>query len=109
MQKFSLDAVARELLERAGAAGGGRAAETVVGGHEKTLRQTAIAMLAGTVLGDHENPGEATVHVLSGRVRLSAGADSWDGRSGDLLLVPDSTHRLSAQEDSVVLLTVAKQ
>lgn len=109
MQKFSLDAVARELLERARVASGGRAAETVVGGHEKTLRQTAIAMLAGSVLGDHENPGEATVHVLTGRVRLSAGNDSWDGRSGDLLLVPDSTHKLAAHEDSVVLLTVAKQ
>jgi quercetin dioxygenase-like cupin family protein len=109
MQKLSLDAMARELLERARIAGAGRAAETVVGGHEKILRQTAIAMLAGSVLGDHENPGEATLHVLTGRVRLSAGADAWDGRSGDLLLVPDSTHRVAAHEDSVVLLTVAKQ
>ena len=109
MQKLSLDAMARELLERARVGSGGRAAETVVGGHEKVLRQTAIAMLAGSVLGDHENPGEATVHVLTGRVRMSAGKDSWDGRSGDLLLVPDSTHSLTAQEDSVVLLTVAKQ
>ena len=109
MQKLSLDAMARELLERARAGTGGRAAETVVGGHEKVLRQTVIALAAGSVLGDHENPGEATVHVLAGRVRLTAGDDAWDGRSGDLLLVPDATHRLAAQEDSVVLLTVAKQ
>ena len=109
MQKLSLDAMARELLERARAGTGGRAAETVVGGHEKVLRQTVIALAAGSALGDHENPGEATVHVLTGRVRLTAGDDSWDGRSGDLLLVPDATHRLAAKEDSVVLLTVAKQ
>lgn len=109
MQKLSLDAMARELLERARAGSGGRAAETVVGGHEKVLRQTVIAMAAGSALGDHENPGEATVHVLAGRVRLTAGGDAWDGRSGDLLLVPDATHRLAAQEDSVILLTVAKQ
>ena len=109
MQKLSLDAMARELLERARAGTGGRAAETVVGGHEKVLRQTVIALAAGSALGDHENPGEATVHVLTGRVRLTAGDDAWDGRSGDLLLVPDATHRLAAQEDSVVLLTVAKQ
>jgi len=108
MQKLSLDAMARELLERARGGSGGRAAETVVGGHERVLRQTVIAMTAGSALGDHENPGEATVHVLTGRVRLTAGDNAWDGRTGDLLLVPDLTHRLAAQEDSVVLLTVAK-
>ena len=37
-----------------------------------------------------------------------AGQDSWDGRSGDLLVVPVSTHTLEALEDSAVLLTVAK-
>jgi quercetin dioxygenase-like cupin family protein len=109
MQKLSLEATARELLERARAGSGGRAAETVVGGHEKVLRQTVIAMTAGTSLSDHENPGEATVYVLTGRVQLAAGGHSWDGRIGDLLLVPDATHSLAAQEDSVVLLTVAKQ
>ena len=108
MQKLSLDAMARELLERARTGSGGRAAETVVGGHEKVLRQTVIAIAAGSALSDHENPGEATVHVLTVRVRLSACDDAWDGRSGDLLLVPDANHRLDAQEDSVVLLTVAK-
>jgi quercetin dioxygenase-like cupin family protein len=108
MQKFSLQATARELLDRARDASGGRAASTVIGGHEKTLRQTVIAMVKGAVLREHENPGEATVHVLTGRVRLSAGQDSWDGRSGDLLVVPVSTHALEALEDSAVLLTVAK-
>jgi quercetin dioxygenase-like cupin family protein len=109
MQKLSLEATGRELLERARAGSGGRAAETVVGGHEKVLRQTVIAMTADTALSEHENPGEASVYVLAGRVRLVAGDDSWDGRSGDLLLVPDAAHSLAAQEDSVVLLTVAKR
>ena len=49
------------------------------------------------------------VHVLSGRVRLSAGQHSWDGRHGDLLMLPDAPHSLEALEDSAVLLTVAKQ
>ena len=78
MQKFSLEATARELLERARGGRGGRAATTVVGGHEKVLRQTVIAMVSGACLAEHENPGEASVHVLSGRVRLSAGQHSWD-------------------------------
>lgn len=48
MQRLSVDALARELLERAAGAAGGRAAQTVVGGHEKVLRQTAIAMIKDT-------------------------------------------------------------
>jgi quercetin dioxygenase-like cupin family protein len=108
VEKFSLQAMARELLERARGASGGRAAATVIGGHERVLRQTVIAMVKGAVLGEHGNPGEASVHVLGGRVRLSAGQHSWDGRQGDLLVVPDSSHSLQALEDSAVLLTVAK-
>ena len=34
---------------------------------------------------------------------------SWDGRHGDLLMLPDAPHSLEALEDSAVLLTVAKQ
>ena len=49
MQKFSLEALGRQLLERAGAAGGGHSADTVVGGHERILRQTVIAMVKGAV------------------------------------------------------------
>ena len=109
MQKLSLEATARELLERARDSSGGRAATTVIGGHEKVLRQTVIAMVSGASLAEHESPGEASVHVLSGRVRLSAGKHSWDGRHGDLLTVPDAPHSLEALADSAVLLTVAKQ
>jgi quercetin dioxygenase-like cupin family protein len=108
MQKFALDALAREHLQRARVESSGRSAETVVGGHERTLRQTVVALTAGTTLGEHDNPGEATVHVLSGRVRLGAGGDAWEGRRGDLIVVPPARHDLQALEDAVVLLTVAK-
>ncbi|HWB65358.1 MAG TPA: cupin domain-containing protein [Mycobacteriales bacterium] len=108
MEKISLDAIGREQLKAAKRASSGRAAETVFGGHEHVLRQTVIALTAGSSLAEHENPGEATVHVLSGRVRLSAGTVSWEGRSGDLIVVPNSRHALEALEDSTVVLTVAK-
>jgi quercetin dioxygenase-like cupin family protein len=107
MEKFSLTALAREQLDLAQRASSGRSASTVYGGHEHTLRQTVIALSAGQVLEEHENPGEATVHVLRGRVRLAAGENSWEGSAGDLLIVPDSRHSLEALEAAAVLLTVA--
>ena len=107
-QRTSLDALARQQLELAARAGGGRTAHTVYGGHEKVLRQTLIAMVGGAELSEHENPGEATVLVLSGRGRLFSGELAWEGSRGDLIIVPDRRHRLEALEDSAVLLTVAK-
>ncbi len=108
MDKLSLDAVARQQSAAAAAASSGRAAETVYGGHAHTLRQTVIALAAGTEMSEHENPGEATVLVLSGRVRLIGIDASWEGRRGDLLVVPRERHSLEALETSAVLLTVAK-
>ena len=108
MEKSSLTALARELLEHATHTSSGRSADTVYGGHEHVLRQTVIALAAGHSLAEHENPGEATVHVLRGRVRLSAGDVSWEGSPGDLIVVPPERHTLEALEDSAVLLTVAK-
>lgn len=108
MNKISLTALAREQSAAAKRASSGRSAHTVYGGHEHVLRQTVIALSEGQKLDEHENPGEATVHVLHGRVRLSSGHDSWEGSTGDLIIVPDSRHSLEAIEGSTILLTVAK-
>ena len=78
------------------------------GGHEHILRQTVIALQAGFRLDEHENPGEATVFVLKGRISLASGEVSWDGSAGDLLIVPQARHSVHALEDSAILLTVAK-
>ncbi|RPK89897.1 MULTISPECIES: cupin domain-containing protein [Streptomyces] len=109
MQKFSLDAKVREHVQRAAEAASGRSAETVYGGHEHMLRQTLVALEAGQSLAEHENPGEATLLVLRGRVRLRSAETSWDGMTGDMIVVPSARHSLEALERSAVLLTVAKR
>ena len=108
MQKESLTALVRHHLETARKAPSGRSAHTVYGGHEHVLRQTLIALRAGSSLDEHENPGEATLQVLRGRVTLVAGETSWNGSPGDLIVIPDSRHSVEAVEDSAVLLTVGK-
>lgn len=108
MKKFSLAAIARSELREAGQASNGRSARTVFGGHEHVLRQTVIALAAGTALQEHENPGEATVLVLSGRIQLSSDGERWEGRSQDLLLLPHGRTQITALEESSVLLSVAK-
>lgn len=104
-RKLSLDATAHEQLEAARRSKSQRASRTVVGGHEHVMRQTVVALLADAALSEHENPGEATVLVIFGRVELSAGEDSWEARSGDLIEIPPQRHALRAITDSAVLLT----
>ena len=105
MIKTSLDAVAREMLADARAATSRRASRTIVGGHEHVMRQTVVALVAGAVLAEHENPGEASLHVLAGRVTLRCGEDAWDARSGDLIEIPRGRHAVHATEDAAFLLT----
>jgi quercetin dioxygenase-like cupin family protein len=109
MLKSSLTALARHHLEIAQSTTSGRSASTVYGGHEHVLRQTMIALAMGRTLSEHDNPGEATIQVLHGRVRLRAGGEGWDGAIGDFLIVPNSRHDLEALENAVILLTVAKR
>ena len=107
MDATSLSRLGEEQLAKARAASSGRAAVTVHGGHEHDLRQTLIALADGRSLGEHEAPGEATLQVLVGNVRLTAGEDAWEGTAGDHVLIPPHRHDLAALTDAVVLLTVA--
>ncbi|MFG2057246.1 cupin domain-containing protein [Micromonospora sp. NPDC048930] len=104
----SLSTLAEEQLALARATGSGRSARTVHGGPTTPLRQTLVALAAGHALAEHASPGDATLQILRGRVRLVAGDRSWPGSAGDLLVIPDTRHALHADEDSVVLLTVAR-
>ena len=107
METTSLTALAQQQLESARTAGSGRSAVTVYGGREHDLRQTLIALTAGTVLGEHESPGEATLQVIEGRVALRADSEHWDLAAGDHVVIPPQRHDLRALADAAVLLTVA--
>lgn len=107
MKSSSLYQIVDEQLAKARSANSGRGAVTVHGGQEHDLRQTVIALAEGRSLGEHESPGEATLQVLRGRVRLSSGQDSWEGSEGDHLVIPPARHDLTAVTEAAVLLTVA--
>jgi len=108
MESISLTGLASEKLAEARQSHSGRAAHTIHGGHTHELRQTVLALLAGHDLSEHDSPGEATLQVLQGRVRLTAGDDVWDGEAGDYIVIPAQRHALHAVDDSVVMLTVLK-
>ena len=104
----ALAALAPSWLETVRRASSGRSAHTLFGGHEHVMRQTVIDLRVGSVMHEHNNPGELAVHVLHGRVLLMATETEWNGSPGDLLIAPQSRQGLEAVEDSVALLTVAK-
>lgn len=108
MDKTSLTALARQQLKLAATSSSGRSSQTVFGGHQRHLRQTVIALSAGKSLAEHDSPGEATLLVLSGKLALICGEDSWKGSTGDLLIIPAARHSVEALEDVAFLLTVAK-
>jgi quercetin dioxygenase-like cupin family protein len=106
LDAISLSEIGDEQIAAATAARAGRAAHTIYGGREHALRQTILALAKGHGLDDHESPGEATLLVLRGRIRLGTATANVEGATGDYLVIPDERHNVAALEDSVVLLTV---
>ena len=65
-----------------------------------------MALAENRSLDEHENPGEATLQVLRGRVRLSSGEQTWEGGPGSYAVIPTGRHALEALTNCAVLLTV---
>jgi len=106
MQPISLTALAEKHLDAARQAASGRSAHTIRGGRRHSLHQTLLALVAGRGLDEHQSPGEATLLILRGRVRLATAGEVWEAAAGEYLEIPLQGHTLSAIEDSAVLLTV---
>jgi quercetin dioxygenase-like cupin family protein len=106
MESISVTTLAGEQLAQARQASSGRSARSIHAGHDRALRQTVLALVAGCELAEHDSPGEATLQVLRGRVRLIAGNEQWQGAVGDYVTIPPERHSLAALDDAAVLLTV---
>lgn len=106
---FDLHVAADELLDEARVpSGGGRAARTLTPGDGAPLKQTLLALQAGRQLAEHRAPGAATLMVLRGRATLT-----WEDQTvalveGHWAVIPAAAHALRAEEDAVMLLTVAR-
>ncbi len=100
-----LDELADELAAKAASSSARRAAHTLIAG-DAPLRQTVIALAGGAEMSEHENPGYATVQLLRGSAQLVAGSSSWPLRAGSHLVVPDERHSITAESDTVLLLSV---
>lgn len=80
----------------------GRSAQLVL--HDGVLRQTVIAVVAGSELAEHNAPPAASIQVLSGRVRVT-GLEEAEVGAGQLAVLTHERHAVLALEDSVFLLT----
>lgn len=109
MSKLNLQAKARELARVAQTATSGRAAHTIVGGHERRLRQTVVALRQGTTFGGRSQPqfGESTLLVITGQLWLAGSGTEWYGREWSHLVIPDTPYEVTAKTDATFLLTVA--
>jgi quercetin dioxygenase-like cupin family protein len=108
MEPISVHDAIEEHLAKALESPQGRSSHTLVGGHDRVLRQTVVALKAGERLAEHEAPGEATLLVLRGEVSLGTASTTQTVSAHQLAEIPLERHDLTAHEDSVVLLTVAK-
>ena len=100
-----LHALGEELLAAARESRDGRASRVVA--HGARQRAVLMALRGGTGLGEHDSPAAATFHVLLGRARLVAGDRTWEVSAGGLVPIPPYRHGVEADEDAVILLTVA--
>ncbi len=105
----NLPSAAAELLELARTSRAGRAGRTLTPGAGAALKQTLMALVAGQSLADHDTPTAATLQVLVGAVRLTAGGtETLELYAGDHAPVPPVRHGLDAIDDAVVLISVVQ-
>lgn len=103
----NLNTLTRNQIDDARASAHGRSAHLFL--HDGPLRQTVIALTAGSALDEHNAPPAASLQVLRGRVRLTGVAGQDELTAGQVTVLPHERHGLLAVEDSAVLLTAVTE
>jgi quercetin dioxygenase-like cupin family protein len=101
-----LEELGARLLEEARSQSNGRSALTLTPSEGGPLKQTLLAIRAGSDLQEHPAPGPSSILVLSGSGTLSSGEGDVALEAGYWAPVPTEPHRVHADDDLVALLTV---
>ncbi len=105
IESFPLHAMAEQLMAEGPFDESGRNALSLVRGDEMTVVLTV--MKAGAALHEHRAPGPATVVLLSGRIRISAGAEEMPLEPGSAVsFTANLRHAVTAMEDSAFLIVI---
>ena len=77
---------------------------------EPGLRGLLLHLKPGEEIPEHSTPGAITVQCLKGEVIFAAGDEPMSLRPGGLIsLAPAVPHRVAAQQDSLLLVTVREE
>jgi quercetin dioxygenase-like cupin family protein len=101
-----LEELGARLLDEARSHGNGRSALTLTPSEGGPLKQTLLAIQAGSDLQEHPAPGPSSLLVLSGSGTMSSGDGEVTLEAGCWAPVPTEPHSVHADEDLVALLTV---
>lgn len=103
---FELATIDRELREEDAYEREGHTARTLV--REPDLRIVLLVLEAGARVPEHRAQATASIHVVSGQVRLRLPDRLVDLTAGQLLVLEEGlTHDVEAVVESAVLLTLA--
>jgi quercetin dioxygenase-like cupin family protein len=103
---FDLAVADRELRTEDAYRLDGHTARTLV--REPAMRVVLVVMKAGAKIAQHRSHDTASIHALSGHVKLSLPDRTVDLPAGQLLVIaPDLAHDVEAVVESRLLITLA--
>lgn len=104
--RFDLSAEQAALLERAKEGRTGRTAKTLV--KEGPLRMTLVALRKGSSMMKHHVDGQASVHVLRGKLTIGTERGNTELSAADVLVLADGVeHNATARTDCSFLITMS--
>lgn len=104
---FDITTVDRELRSADAYKIDGHTARTLV--REPAMRVVLIVMTAGAKIAEHHAQETASIHSLSGHIRLRLPQRAVDLPAGHLLVIPAQLpHDVEAVDDAAFLITLAR-